>query len=61
MPAKLGHNKRICTQLGVPLAVEKVEGPTTSLSFLGIAIDTAKIEAYLPDDKLTRICHLVDT
>ena len=37
--------KRICTQLCVPLAVEKVEGPTTSLSFLEIAIDTVKMEA----------------
>ena len=52
--------KRICTQLGVPLAVEKEEGPTTSLSCLGIAIYTVKMEARLPDDKLTRICHLVD-
>ena len=53
--------KRVCTQLGVPLAVEKVEGPTTSLSFLGITIDTMKMEARLPDDKLARIRHLIDT
>ena len=53
--------KTICTQLGVPLAVEKVEGPTTSLSLIGITIDTVKMEACLPDDKLSRICHLVDT
>ena len=44
--------QRICTHLGVPLAMEKVEDPTTSLSFLGI---TLKMEAHLPDDKLMRI------
>ena len=37
--------KRVCTQLGVPLAAGKVEGPTTSLPFLGITINTMKMEA----------------
>ena len=53
--------KEICLQLGVPLAMEKVEGPTTSLCFLGINIDTEKMEARLPDDKLDRIRRLVHT
>ena len=51
--------QQICTQLGVPLATEKVVGPTTSLCFLGITINTEKMEAHLPDDKLNRICHSV--
>ena len=51
--------QQICTQLGVPLATEKVEGPTTSLCFLGININTEKMEARLPDDKLNRICHSI--
>ena len=33
----------VCTQLGVPLAVGKVEGHTTSLYFLGITINTTKM------------------
>ena len=33
--------KQTCQQLGVPLAMEKVEGPSTSLTFLGITLDTA--------------------
>ena len=45
----------VCQHLGVPLAEEKVEGPSTSLTFLGILLDTAKMEACLPDDKLQRI------
>jgi len=36
-----------------------VEGTTTSLCFLGITIDTEKIEAHLPDDKLHQIRHSV--
>ena len=31
----------ICQHLGVPLAEEKIEGPTTSIVFLGILIDSS--------------------
>ena len=30
----------LCAELGVPLATDKLEGPSTSLSFLGIILDT---------------------
>ena len=46
---------RICNYLGVPLALEKVEGPSTSLPFLGIVLDTIKMEARLPEDKLCKL------
>ena len=45
----------ICTQLGVPLAREKIGGPITSLTILGIQIDTVKMQACLPSDKLSRL------
>ena len=48
-----------CLQLGVPLAIEKIEGPSTSLTFLGIVLDTERMEASLPQDKLHRIRHQV--
>ena len=51
--------KEVCEILGVPLAVEKVEGPSTVLSFLGITLDTCKMEARLPEEKLTRVQHTV--
>ena len=51
--------KEVCKILGVPLAVEKVEGPSTVLSFLGITLDTCKMEARLPEEKLTRVQHTV--
>jgi len=41
--------------LGIPLALEKVEGPSQCLTFLGITLDTKLILARLPDDKLSRI------
>ena len=46
---------QLCTNLGVPLASEKIEGPSTSLTFLGITLDTANTEIRLPQDKLLRI------
>ena len=51
--------KQICDILGVPLALEKVEGPATSLSFLGITLDTVTMEARLPPEKLRRLQLLV--
>ena len=39
----------LCSDLGIPLASEKIEGPTTSLTFLGIIIDTHCMEIRLPE------------
>ena len=44
--------KRICAELGVPLAPEKQAGPSAIITFLGITIDTMKQEMRLPRDKL---------
>ena len=41
------------------MALEKVEGLSTSLTFLGIVLDTVRMEARLPTDKLCCICHQV--
>ena len=46
---------QICNYLGVPLALEKVEGPLTTLPFLGILLDTVKMEARLPEEKLHKL------
>ena len=51
----------LCAELGVPLAAEKLEGPSTSLSFLGILLDTECMEIRLPVDKLARIKQLLTT
>ena len=43
--------KKVCSLLGIPLALEKVEGPSACLTFLGINLDTQRMEARLPDEK----------
>ena len=40
----------LCDDLGVPLALEKVEGPSTTISFLLIVLDTVRMEIRLPTD-----------
>ena len=47
--------QHVCHELGIPLALEKIEGPATSLTFLGIVLDTHQMEIRLPADKLQRI------
>ena len=50
---------QVCRLLNIPLATQKVEGPTQHLEFLGITLDTSCMEARLPEEKLTRIYHTV--
>ena len=47
--------QKTCSELGVPLAMEKLEGPTTCLTFLGIEVDTVAGTLRLPQDKLSRL------
>ena len=45
----------ICKQLGVPIADDKLEGPATRITYLGIEIDTVAMTIRLPADKLEKI------
>ena len=45
----------LCHTLNLPLALGKKEGPTTVLIFLGIELDTIKLELRLPAQKLARL------
>ena len=51
----------VCTQLGVPVALEKLEGPDTTITFLGILVDSAKGELRLPADKLEKLLQEINT
>ena len=42
-------------KLGIPLAPEKIVYPTTQLTFLGIEIDSIKMELRLPEEKFTAL------
>lgn len=45
----------VCEDLGVPLAMEKLKGPSHSLSFLGIQIDIVAGRLHLPAEKLSQL------
>ena len=45
----------VSEQLGIPLALDKLEGPSHRLTFLGIILDTEQMQARLPEEKLSRI------
>ena len=48
-----------CEHLGVPVALDKLEGPTTTLVFLGILVDSVRQQLRLPDDKLRELQHAI--
>ena len=50
----------LCSELGVPLAVEKTVGPTTRTVFLGIEIDTVSQTLSIPSNKYTRLVDMID-
>lgn len=54
----LARALRLCEYLGIPMAPDKTEGPTTCLVFLGIEIDTVAMRARLPDVKLADLRRL---
>lgn len=49
----------VCKFLGIPLAIEKVGGPSSVLDFLGILLDTIRMEARLPEAKLKKVRDLI--
>ena len=50
---------QLCECLGVPVALNKLEGPTTLITFLGILLDTVAMELRLPQEKLQRLKGLI--
>ena len=43
------------SELGVPIEHSKLEGPSWSLTFLGIEVDTVSFQLRLPRDKMFRL------
>ena len=50
---------KVFLSTGIPVAEHKTEGPTTSLTFLSILIDTSLFQLRLPLEKLIRLRSLV--
>ncbi|CAG2187298.1 unnamed protein product [Mytilus edulis] len=51
----------IFNRLNIPLSKKKTVGPHTTLEYLGIILDTDKMEARLPQDKVERIIYFIGT
>lgn len=49
----------LCKKLGVPMAPDKIEGPTQCLIFLGIQIDSISLMASLPQERMDEIHRLM--
>ncbi len=55
MARETTHGPGDVSDTGSPGWARKVEGPSTVLTFLGICLDTIKMEVQLPEDKLLRL------
>ena len=53
--ANLREMECTCTMLGMPVKPSKTEGPATTISFLGLELDTRELVLRLPVDKLDRL------
>lgn len=52
--AKLMHIfTSVCKNLGVPIATDKTEGPTTYITYLGLWINSVSQTLFIPHDKVT--------
>lgn len=45
----------VCKNLGVPIATDKTEGPTTYITYLGLEINTVSQTFFIPHDKVTSL------
>ena len=66
LPPRVGYNTAVLefildrlSGLGVPVAMHKVEGPATTVTFFEIAVDTARMELWLQAKKITLTLALV--
>ena len=59
------RNLDICvrrfSEWGIPLHPDKLEGPSTRLTVLGIELDSLQLQARLPQDKFDRILALLNS
>ena len=49
----------LCAEIGIPINFNKTEGPHTSVTFLGIQLDTMANKATLPLDKVNKYTLLM--
>lgn len=49
----------LCQRMGIPIKHTKTVQPTTVITFLGVELDSDKMEARLPSDKIQKITELL--
>lgn len=47
--------QKLCEYLGVPIASEKTQGPSDSLEFLGLGIDSVQGTSLVPKEKVDEL------
>ena len=52
--------QQLCEYLHIPIAPHKTHGPATTLTFLGLQLDTLAMQARLPPDKLLRYSENIE-
>ena len=57
----LSTTLQACQELGVPIALKKTEGPTRSLTFLGIQLDSANMTTSLTAERVGKIRAMVES
>ena len=57
----LAHFIAMCKELGVPISEEKTMGPSQSLVFLGVGLDSVNSTLYLDDSKKAKYISVIDS
>ncbi|KAI2655757.1 Tyrosine recombinase XerD [Labeo rohita] len=52
---------KLFSELGIPLVQDKTEGPSTSIEFLAINLDSQKFQTSLPQEKIDRTVLVAST
>ena len=55
----MAHFKQCMFDLGVPIALEKTEGPKTIIIFLGLEIDTELLQIKMPQTKIQELVNKI--
>ena len=50
----------LCNRIGAPIKTEKVEGPTTRLTFLGIVLNTITMEASISSERKSSLLTAIN-
>ena len=52
---------QLCSTLGIPVTMDKLEGPSTVITYLGIELDSQQRELRLPPAKLNDLLQELES